>query len=77
MLSAVTSRADGVRSPEQAFLTYSVPKQQSSGHIPTTRVVGVPLANTALEITAMWQAIRGSKVVIDSLSTLARTSTEA
>lgn len=75
MLSAVTSRADGVRSPEQAFLDYSVPKQQR--HIPTTLVVGVPLANTAQEITAMWQAIRGSKVVIDSLSTLARSSTEA
>jgi len=61
---------NGVVSPVQATFTYSEPKPESSGRMPTTLVVGVPLAGTQQKITGMWQGVRGSQVIIDSPSTL-------
>jgi mannose-binding lectin len=57
-------------SPVQASFSYSDPKPESPGRMPTTLVVGVPLAGTAQKIIAVWLGIRGSKVIIDSPSTL-------
>jgi len=61
---------NGVISPVQATFTYSEPQPESSGRIPTTLVVGVPLADKQQKITAVWHGVRGSDVIIDSPSSL-------
>jgi mannose-binding lectin len=45
----------------------------STGRIPTTLVVGVPLGIKSQTVTAMWFGVRGSTVHIDSPSTLSST----
>ena len=61
---------NGTMSPAVAGFTYNEAQPASYGRIPTTLVVGVPLAMTAQTITAMWQNVRGSTVIIDSPATL-------
>jgi len=53
-----------------ASFTYNDQSPGSTGRIPTTLVVGVPLVNAAQTIQAAWYGIRGSTVIIDSPATL-------
>ena len=61
---------NGTMSPVVAGFTYNEQQPTSYGRIPTTLVVGVPLDMKAQTITAMWQNVRGSTVIIDSPATL-------
>ena len=61
---------NGTVSPIQASFTYNEANPPSTGRIPTTLVVPVPLAPTKQTIQGMWYGVRGSKVIIDSPSTL-------
>jgi hypothetical protein len=61
---------NGTVSPVQASFTYNEVNPPSTGRIPTTLVVGVPLGPKALTVIGMWQGVRGSKVIIDSPATL-------
>ena len=61
---------NGAVSPVVATFTYSEPVPISSGRVPTTLVVGIPLANAAQTIQAVWAGVRGSNVIIDSPATL-------
>jgi hypothetical protein len=64
---------NGQVSPVQATFTYNEQKPVSTGRIPTTLVVGVPLANKPQAVVALWYGVRGSTVHIDSPSTLSST----
>jgi hypothetical protein len=57
-------------SPIQASFTYNEVNPPSTGRIPTTLVVPVPLTTTKQVIQGMWLGVRGSKVIIDSPATL-------
>jgi hypothetical protein len=59
-----------VISPVHASFTHGVQQPVSFNRMPTTLVVGVPLTQKPQEIVALWCGIRGSKVIIDSPSTL-------
>jgi hypothetical protein len=61
---------DGALSPVVASFTYSEQAPLTPGRIPTTLVVSVPLTNAAQSIVAVWFAVRGSTVIIDSPATL-------
>jgi mannose-binding lectin len=61
---------DGKVLPMVAIFTYDSPQPQSSGRRPTTLVVGVPLAQKAQKIEAMWSGIRGATVFIDTPASL-------
>jgi Bc2l-C, N-terminal domain len=61
---------NGNISPVVASFTYNEQVPPSTGRIPTTLVVSVPLANKAQTITAVWAGVRGSTVIIDSPATL-------
>ena len=61
---------NGASSPVVASFTYNEPVPLSSGRIPTTLVVGIPLANAAQSVQAVWYGVRGSTVIIDSPATL-------
>ena len=61
---------NGTVSPVQATFTYNEQTPQATGRVPTTLVVGVPLAQEAQTVTGMWSGVRGSKVIIDSPATL-------
>jgi hypothetical protein len=56
--------------PVTASFTYSESQPQSSGRVPTTLVVGVPLVNNPQTVTAVWSGVRNSTVVIDTPATL-------
>ena len=60
----------GVISPVVAVFTYNEKIPPSTGRIPTTLVISVPLTNKKQEVQAMWSGVRGSKVIIDSPATL-------
>jgi hypothetical protein len=61
-------------SPVQAVFTYNEPTPISTGRIPTTLVVSVPLSQTGTQaIQAMWFGVRGSTVIIDTPATLSAT----
>ena len=64
---------NGTVSPVVASFTYNEQKPQSDGRIPTTLVVGVPLANEPQTIVAVWSGVRGSTVVIDTPASLSAT----
>jgi hypothetical protein len=64
---------NGHVSPVQATFTYNEQTPQSTGRIPTTLVVGVPLGNAPQTITAVWYGVRGSTVHLDSPATLSST----
>jgi mannose-binding lectin len=55
------------------YNTYNEQNPQSTGRVPTTLVVGVPLANQPQAITAVWFGVRGSTVHLDSPATLSST----
>jgi hypothetical protein len=61
---------NGKVSPVQASFTYNEANPSSTGRIPTTLVVSVPLAAGTQTVQGMWYGVRGSKVIIDSPSTL-------
>jgi mannose-binding lectin len=61
---------NGAVSPVQATFTYNEKVPQSTGRVPTTLVVAVPLTTTKQEIQGMWFGVRGSKVIIDTPATL-------
>ncbi len=61
---------NGTVSPIQASFTYNEQNPAGTGRIPTTLVVPVPLAGDKQTIKGMWYGVRGSKVIIDSPSTL-------
>ena len=61
---------NGTVSPVQASFTYNEQNPVSTGRIPTTLVVGVPLGQKAQTVQGMWFGVRGSKVIIDSPATL-------
>ncbi len=61
---------NGAVSPVQASFTYNEQSPVSTGRIPTTLVVGVPLGQKAQTVQGLWFGVRGSKVIIDSPATL-------
>ena len=61
---------NGVMSGVVAGFTYNEQTPQSYGRVPTTLVVGIPLANTAQTIQAVWSSVRGSTVIIDTPASL-------
>jgi len=61
---------NGTVSPVLGCFTYSEQVPTSPGRVPTTLVVSVPLANAAQTVVAVWNAVRGSTVVIDSPASL-------
>jgi mannose-binding lectin len=62
---------NGTVQPATATFTYNEQVPQSTGRIPTTLCVAVPLGGSGPStVTAMWQGVRGSTVNIDSPSTL-------
>lgn len=63
---------NGTVSPVQAVFTYNEQKPQSTGRIPTTLVVGVPLTQIkgGQTVQAVWFGVRGSNVIIDTPATL-------
>jgi len=60
----------GVVSPVVACFTSGEQSPSSSGRVPTTLVVSVPLSDTSQTLNAMWYGVRGSNVTIDSPATL-------
>jgi len=64
---------NGAVSPVLASFTYNESTPVSTGRIPTTLVVGVPLANKPQTIVGMWSGVRGSTVIIDSPATMSAT----
>ncbi|HYW62741.1 MAG TPA: hypothetical protein VE865_06035 [Bradyrhizobium sp.] len=63
---------NGTISPVQAVFTYNEQQPQSTGRIPTTLVVGVPLTQVkgGQTVKAVWFGVRGSTVIMDTPSTL-------
>lgn len=61
---------NGTLSPVQAVFTYNEQVPQSTGRIPTTLVVGVPLTQATQSVQAVWFGVRGSTVITDTPSTL-------
>ncbi|QPF83667.1 hypothetical protein IC762_28830 [Bradyrhizobium genosp. L] len=61
---------NGAVSPVVAGFTYNEQVPQSTGRVPTTLVVGVPLGNKPQVITGVWSNVRGSTVIIDTPATL-------
>jgi mannose-binding lectin len=68
---------NGTISPVVAVFTYNEQVPPSTGRIPTTLVVNVPLINKRQEIVGMWSGVRGSKVIIDTPATLSGLSARA
>lgn len=60
----------GATLPAYASFTYSEQKPKNQARVPTTLTVAVALDNREQEITAMWQGLGGSIVVIDSPASL-------
>jgi len=65
--------AAGVMSPVVASFTSGDQSPSSSGRVPTTLVVSVPLTDASQTVTAMWYGVRGSTVIIDTPATLSAT----
>ena len=61
---------DGTMSPVIGVFTYNEANPPSTGRVPVTVVVGVPLGSKQQTITGMWQNVRSSNVIIDSPATL-------
>jgi hypothetical protein len=64
---------NGTVSPVVAVFTYNEQVPPSTGRIPTTLVLGVPLANQKQTILGMWSGVRGSTVIVDTPATLSAT----
>jgi len=61
---------NGLVSPVQASFTYNEQVPPSTGRIPTTLVVGVPLITQTQTVLGLWAGVRGSNVIIDTPATL-------
>jgi mannose-binding lectin len=61
---------NGKTLPAIASFTYGVQVPVSANRMPTTLAVAVPLTTTPQTVQGMWQSVRGSKVIIDSPSSL-------
>ena len=61
---------NGKVSPVVAGFTYNEAQPASTGRIPTTLVVGIPLTSEPQTITAVWSGVRGSTVHLDTPATL-------
>ena len=61
---------NGAVSTVTASFTYNEVNPASTGRIPTTLIVGIPLGNKTQTIQAVWYGVRGSTVHIDSPATL-------
>jgi len=61
---------NGTVSPVVAVFTYNEQQPQSTGRIPTTLVLGVPLGSKPQTIVGVWSGVRGSTVIIDTPATL-------
>jgi len=61
---------NGTASPVVAGFTYNEQVPATTGRIPTTLVVSVPLVNAAQTVAAVWYGVRGSTVIIDTPATL-------
>ena len=61
---------DGTVSPVVASFTYIEDQPPSTGRVPTTLVVGIPLGIDPQVIQAVWSGVRGSTVIIDTPATL-------
>ena len=61
---------NGTVSPVVAVFTYNEQQPQSTGRIPTTLVLSVPLGSKPQTIAGMWFGVRGSTVIIDTPATL-------
>jgi len=61
---------DGEMQGPTASFTYSQQKPSSPGRVPTTLNMAAVLLKGPTEVKAMWSAIRGSTVHIDSPATL-------
>jgi hypothetical protein len=64
---------DGSVSPVTASFTYNEQQPASTGRIPTTLVVAVPLTVDEQTVEAVWYGVRGSTVIIDSPASLSVT----
>ncbi|MBR1272605.1 hypothetical protein JQ629_34525 [Bradyrhizobium sp. AUGA SZCCT0222] len=53
-----------------ASFTYNEQVPSSTGRVPTTLVVSVPLAGAPQTIAGVWYGVRGSTVIIDTPATL-------
>ena len=64
-------QVNGAMLSATATFTYNDQNPPSTGRIPTTLSVGVPLNSSEdTSVTAMWSGVRGSNVVIDTPATL-------
>jgi hypothetical protein len=61
---------NGTVSPVVAVFTYNEQVPQSTGRIPTTLVVAVPLIAKPQTVQGVWSGVRGSTVHIDTPSSL-------
>lgn len=62
---------NGAISPVQAVFTYNEQQPPSTGRVPTTLVVSVPLAQKGPQtVLGLWCGVRGSNVVIDTPATM-------
>jgi len=61
---------NGALSSVIAGFTYNEQVPPSTGRVPTTLVVSVPLAGAAQAIAGVWSGVRGSTVIIDTPATL-------
>jgi hypothetical protein len=61
---------NGTPQAPYASFTYGIQNPPSTNRMPTTLVVGVPLANKQQTITGMWSGVRSSTVILDSPATL-------
>jgi len=61
---------NGTVSPVTASFTYNEQVPPSTGRVPTTLAVSVPLSVQPQSIVALWAGVRGSTVIIDTPATL-------
>lgn len=61
---------NGTVSPVVAGFTYNEKVPPSTGRVPTTLVLSVPLGNKPQTIVGVWSGVRGSTVIIDTPATL-------
>ena len=68
--AAIGISVNGTVSPVVGGFTYNEAIPPSTGRMPTTLVVSVPLGEKPQSIQAVWLGVRGSTVVIDTPATL-------
>jgi mannose-binding lectin len=61
---------NGTVSPVVAGFTYNEQVPPSTGRVPTTLVVSIPLTSKPQAVAAVWSGVRGGTVIIDTPATL-------